>query len=102
MATGRAGSVGLGPIRAGLGSQFAGKAPAMVIWLQSYFGAVVKPVPTPASGPAVTVLLGSDFPFDMGPDDPVADVEAVATLNDEQRRAILGETAAQLLGVARG
>jgi len=48
------------------------------------------------------VLLGSDFPFDMGPDDPVADVEAVATLNDEQRRAILGKTAAQLLGVARG
>jgi LCP family protein required for cell wall assembly len=39
----------------------AGKAPAMVIWLQSYFGAVVKTVATPASGPAVTVLLGSDF-----------------------------------------
>jgi len=39
----------------------AGKAPAMVIWLQSYFGAVVKTVPTPASGPPVTILLGSDF-----------------------------------------
>jgi LCP family protein required for cell wall assembly len=39
----------------------AGKAPALVIWLQTYFGAVVKTVPPPATGPPVTVLLGSDF-----------------------------------------
>jgi LCP family protein required for cell wall assembly len=38
-----------------------GRAAAMVAWLQDYFGAVVTPVPAPASGPSVTVVLGSDF-----------------------------------------
>jgi LCP family protein required for cell wall assembly len=38
-----------------------GKSPALVAWLQSYFGAVVKPAPAPNTGPAVTVVLGSDF-----------------------------------------
>lgn len=39
----------------------AGTAAATVAWLQSYFDAVVVPVPTPSSGPSVTVVLGSDF-----------------------------------------
>jgi polyisoprenyl-teichoic acid--peptidoglycan teichoic acid transferase len=38
-----------------------GRAAAMVAWLQDYFGAVVTIVAPPASGPTVTVLLGSDF-----------------------------------------
>jgi hypothetical protein len=39
----------------------AGTAAATVSWLQSYFDAIVVPVPTPSSGPSVTVVLGSDF-----------------------------------------
>jgi len=42
------------------------------------------------------VLLGSDFPFDMGLDDPVALVRA-AGLPDDDVRAILGANAADLL-----
>ena len=38
-----------------------GSAAAAVAWLKSYFGGVVVPVPAPAGGPSVTVLLGSDF-----------------------------------------
>ena len=43
------------------------------------------------------VLLGSDYPFDMGPDDPVADVLAVPGLDRAARDQILGDTAARLL-----
>lgn len=42
------------------------------------------------------VLLGSDFPFDMGLDEPVAFVRG-AGLPDEAVRAVLGENAADLL-----
>jgi len=45
------------------------------------------------------VLLGSDYPFDMGPDDPVADVLSVPGLDGAARRAILGDTAARLLQI---
>jgi polyisoprenyl-teichoic acid--peptidoglycan teichoic acid transferase len=38
-----------------------GKAAATVAWLQSYFGGTITVVPAPASGPAVTLVLGSDF-----------------------------------------
>ena len=38
-----------------------GKASALTGWLQSYFGGVVTTVPVPATGPTVTVVLGSDF-----------------------------------------
>jgi aminocarboxymuconate-semialdehyde decarboxylase len=43
------------------------------------------------------VVLGSDFPFDMGLDDPVADIRA-AGLPDEVVEAILGGNADALLG----
>ena len=36
-------------------------AAATVAWLHDYFGGVVTTVAAPASGPSVTVLLGSDF-----------------------------------------
>jgi LCP family protein required for cell wall assembly len=38
-----------------------GQAAATVGWLQRYFGGVITPVPAPASGPLITVVLGSDF-----------------------------------------
>jgi aminocarboxymuconate-semialdehyde decarboxylase len=44
------------------------------------------------------VLLGSDFPFDMGEPDPVGKVKA-AIADEAVVRQILGETAARLLGV---
>lgn len=46
------------------------------------------------------VLLGSDYPFDMRPDDPVGLVRSVPGLSQEDRAAILGGTAAGLLGLA--
>jgi aminocarboxymuconate-semialdehyde decarboxylase len=42
------------------------------------------------------VLLGSDFPFDMGLDDPVTDIRS-AELPDEITERILGGNAAALL-----
>jgi aminocarboxymuconate-semialdehyde decarboxylase len=45
------------------------------------------------------VLLGSDFPFDMGVEDPVGHVHACA-LDDGDKRAICGANAATLLGLA--
>jgi aminocarboxymuconate-semialdehyde decarboxylase len=44
------------------------------------------------------VLMGTDFPFDMGVEDPVALVEA-SGLDDAARSAIRGGTAAELLGI---
>jgi aminocarboxymuconate-semialdehyde decarboxylase len=43
------------------------------------------------------VLLGSDYPYDMGEDDPVGLVMAVPGLSDDERRAVLGGNAARLL-----
>jgi aminocarboxymuconate-semialdehyde decarboxylase len=43
------------------------------------------------------VLLGSDRPFDMGSPDPVGDVRALG-LPEADERAVLGATAASLLG----
>jgi aminocarboxymuconate-semialdehyde decarboxylase len=44
------------------------------------------------------VLLGTDFPFDMGVEDPVALVEATS-LSEADRGAIRGGNAAGLLGL---
>jgi len=45
------------------------------------------------------VLMGSDFPFDMGCEDPVAHVHGAPGLSEGEREAILGATAARLLGL---
>ena len=37
------------------------------------------------------VLLGSDYPFEMGDPDPVTSVDAVPGLSEDERQAILGE-----------
>ena len=49
------------------------------------------------------VLLGSDYPFEMGDPDPVSTVEAVPGLDDDERRSILeGNVAALLAAVQAG
>ncbi|MEE8395207.1 MAG: amidohydrolase family protein [bacterium] len=48
------------------------------------------------------VLLGSDYPFDMGDDDPVASVEGVEGLPPEQTENILSANAVDLLGLGAG
>ncbi len=45
------------------------------------------------------VVLGTDYPFDMGVDDPRARLDAVASLTDAERGAIRGENAAHLLAL---
>jgi aminocarboxymuconate-semialdehyde decarboxylase len=48
---------------------------------------------------AQRVLLGSDFPFDMGVTDPLERLDAVTALDATDREAIRGATAAALLGL---
>jgi len=43
------------------------------------------------------VLLGSDYPYDMGEANPIALVDGVPTLSEEDRKAICGLNAARLL-----
>lgn len=50
---------------------------------------------------AERVLLGSDYPFDMGPiGGPVAEVKANALLTEEDKKQIIGGTAASLFRLA--
>lgn len=46
------------------------------------------------------VLLGSDYPFDMGDPDPVGCIEACGMLDAAQRAALAGGNAAALFGLA--
>jgi aminocarboxymuconate-semialdehyde decarboxylase len=45
------------------------------------------------------VVVGSDYPFDMGHDDPHGLLAATPGLDDADRSAILGENASKLFGV---
>jgi aminocarboxymuconate-semialdehyde decarboxylase len=45
------------------------------------------------------VMLGTDFPFDMGESDPVGLIDATEGLSDGERKAIKGENAARLFAV---
>ncbi|HTR63379.1 MAG TPA: amidohydrolase family protein, partial [Candidatus Binataceae bacterium] len=47
---------------------------------------------------AQQVVLGTDFPFDMGVDDPIKRLDGIASLSDAERAAIRGGNAAKLLG----
>jgi aminocarboxymuconate-semialdehyde decarboxylase len=47
------------------------------------------------------VLLGSDFPSYQSAQDPVGWVDSCDALSDPEKRAILGENAARVLGLAR-
>ena len=45
------------------------------------------------------VMMGSDYPFDMGDDDPVKLVNSVPGLSDADRRKVLGGNAKRLLKI---
>ncbi len=45
------------------------------------------------------ILMGTDYPADMGEVDPIGMIEAAAGLDDAERRAILGCNAARLLNL---
>lgn len=45
------------------------------------------------------IVLGTDYPFDMGMDDPVGFVDGADALTADDRAAIVGGNAAQLLGI---
>ncbi|MPZ54595.1 MAG: amidohydrolase family protein [Acidimicrobiia bacterium] len=49
---------------------------------------------------ASQVILGTDYPYDMGEEDPVGLVKRTAGLDDSQRDLICGGNAARLLGLA--
>jgi aminocarboxymuconate-semialdehyde decarboxylase len=46
------------------------------------------------------VLMGTDYPADMGEVDPLGFIEGAPGLDDAERRAILGRNAARLLNIA--
>jgi len=45
------------------------------------------------------ILVGTDYPADMGEIDPIGFIEGCSGLDDAARRAILGKNAARLLGL---
>lgn len=45
------------------------------------------------------VMAGTDFPFDMGEQDPMGLIEATEGLTDDEKRALKGGNAARLFGV---
>jgi aminocarboxymuconate-semialdehyde decarboxylase len=45
------------------------------------------------------VMAGTDFPFDMGDDDPLGLIDAVEGLSDDERAAMKGGNAARLFGL---
>jgi len=44
------------------------------------------------------VVLGTDHPFDMGPDDPMGSLDAIPGLTKEEREQVCSRTALSLLG----
>ena len=48
---------------------------------------------------ASRIVLGTDYPFDMGQENPVELVDAVAGLTDEEAAQIKGSNAIELLGL---
>ncbi len=46
------------------------------------------------------ILMGTDYPFDMGEVDPVGFVEGAKNLSEGDKRAVLGHNAARLLNIA--
>jgi aminocarboxymuconate-semialdehyde decarboxylase len=45
------------------------------------------------------ILMGTDYPADMGEVDPIGFIEGAKNLDDTERRAILGRNAARLLNI---
>jgi len=47
---------------------------------------------------AERVMIGTDAPFDMAEDDPLAKINAIPGLTDDERERIMGLNALELLG----
>lgn len=45
------------------------------------------------------VVMGTDYPFDMGLEDPLPVVQSLTSVTDDEKAAILGGNAARLIGV---
>ncbi|MGH7095456.1 MAG: amidohydrolase family protein, partial [Stellaceae bacterium] len=45
------------------------------------------------------ILMGTDYPADMGEVDPIGKLEACKALDDTERAAIAGRNAARLLNI---
>ena len=45
------------------------------------------------------IAIGTDYPFDMGVEDPIERLEAATGLSGEDRAAIRGDNAARLLNI---
>jgi aminocarboxymuconate-semialdehyde decarboxylase len=45
------------------------------------------------------ILVGTDYPYDMGEDDPIGLVARTPGLGDDERAAIVGGNVARLLGI---
>jgi aminocarboxymuconate-semialdehyde decarboxylase len=81
------------------------KQPPSAYLRQLYFDSLVYSPETArhlidAAG-AAHVLLGTDYPFDMGVTDPLTRLDEVPGLTSGERAAIAGATAAALLRIAR-
>ena len=48
------------------------------------------------------VLLGTDYPYDMGVEDPVGFINRVSGLSPSNKNKIMGQNAARLLGISVG
>ena len=44
------------------------------------------------------VVIGTDHPFDMGPDDPIGSIDAIPGLTAHEREQVYAHTARSLLG----
>jgi len=45
------------------------------------------------------VLLGTDYPYDMGVEDPVGFIDKVKKLTPKEKQKVMGGNAARLLGI---
>jgi aminocarboxymuconate-semialdehyde decarboxylase len=50
---------------------------------------------------AAHALLGTDYPFDMGEEDPVGLINSVPRLSSAEKQRIMGGNAARLLKIRR-
>ena len=80
-----------------------GKLPSAYLKEQLYFDSLVYTTDilthVISQVGADRIVLGTDFPFEMGTTQSVDQLLSVAGLSDDARRAILGGTAAELLGI---
>ncbi len=47
------------------------------------------------------VLLGTDYPYDMGVEDPIGFINRISKLSSKDKNKIMGQNAARMLGISR-